>query len=595
MGGTGARWGITELTAGGHLAGSVFGVCRAPVPVISLDAGTDSGNRTELADQFDGINPVCSDVPRALPVVFGLAGAARGPTVGGRGYGDPSRSVLGKRWDMDTEPNVRLAAARVAARLTQEKLAELGNAEYERITGNVGSMDGEYISKLERGLHTWPHRPYREALCAVLRVADVEELGFYSRRGQRRAERAKQRPEPDTSVASHGGMQSPEEVVSVLLAHLASLTDECAADSGQQASVYHRITDFLRRWARDMKRRELIRILGLAATNAAVPSVLSGLDSDERDRMVRAIAEPSRVDATVIANIESMYWHCRKQDDVLGPQAVLNTATAQHQLAHSLLAECPAGLRPQLLSTYSKLSSEIGWLYFDLNDFPSAWDYCEQARLAAYEARDTEVSAYLLGNMCRIASWSGKARLAIDHAVAAKEWANRTDDSLLRAFVADRSAVAYALDGQREQCLTELGRAETELSRGQLQENSLGYFYNTGFLASAKVQCYLHLNEPKLATAYAQDVLAGHNSSFVRNMAIGKLFLSKALIQSREIDEGAKILAETATLATRNTSARLTKELHTTRATLNPWKNTPAVKSLDTHLHTYNLNPNTYP
>ena len=40
-----------------------------------------------------------------------------------------------------------------------------------------------------------------------------------------------------------------------------------------------------------MKRRELIRILGLAATNAAVPSVLSGLDSDERERMVRAITD----------------------------------------------------------------------------------------------------------------------------------------------------------------------------------------------------------------------------------------------------------------------------------------------------------------
>jgi transcriptional regulator with XRE-family HTH domain len=486
---------------------------------------------------------------------------------------------------MATEPNLRLAEARHAARLTQEKLAELGNAEYERITGHIGGMDGEYISKLERGLHTWPHKPYRQALCAVLRAGSDEELGFYSRRGQRRASR----PEPDTSVASAGGMRVPEEAVSVLLAHLATLTDECAADSGRQASVYHRINEFLRRWAHDMKRRELIRILGLAATNAAVPSVLTGLDADERERMVRAIAEPSRVDATVIANIESMYWHCRKQDDVLGPQAVLNTIMAQHQLAHTLLAECPTALRPQLLSVYSKLSMQIGWLFFDLNDLANAWHYCEQARVAAYDAEATEISAFLLGNMTRIACWSGRARLAVDHAVAAQEWANRTDDSLLRAFVADRSAVAYALDGQREKCLAELGKAEAEASRGQSDENSLGYFYNTGFLASAKVQCFLYLNEPKLATAYAQDVRTQHNDSYVRNMAIGKLFLGKALIQSREIDEGAKILGETAALASRNISARLTKELHTTRATLDPWKNTAAVKALDARLHTYGL------
>lgn len=492
---------------------------------------------------------------------------------------------------MDTEPNVRLAAARHAARLTQEKLAEMGNAECERLTGRIGGMDGEYISKLERGLHTWPHKPYRQALCAVLRVATEEDLGFYSRRGRLLAERTKP-AEQDTSVASAGGMQSPEEVVSVLLAHLAAVTaDESGTDSGRQASVYHRITDWLRRWAHDMKRRELIRILGLAATNAAVPSVLSGLDSDERERMVRAITEPSRVDATVIANIESMYWHCRKQDDVLGPQAVLNTVMAQQHLAQGLLAECPATLRPQLLSVYSMLSGTIGWLHFDLNDFPRAWHYYEHARLAAHGAKATEISAHSLGNMSRIACWSGNARMGVDHAVAAIEWANRTDDSLLRAYAAGQASVAYAMDGQRQSCLAELGKAEAEVSRGQTKQNSLAYFYDGGFLAGTKVQCFLYLNEPKLATTYAQDVLTQHNASFVRNMAFDQLYLGKALVQSQEIDEAAKVLGETASLVARHSSARLTKELHTTRATLHPWQTTPAVKSLDARLHTYGLTP----
>ena len=39
--------------------------------------------------------------------------------------------------------------------------------------------------------------------------------------------------------------------------------------------------------------------------------------------------------------------------------------------------------------------------------------------------------------MSHLATWQGKPRMGIDHAVAAGEWAKRTDDLLLRAYAAD--------------------------------------------------------------------------------------------------------------------------------------------------------------
>ena len=44
---------------------------------------------------------------------------------------------------------------------------------------------------------------------------------------------------------------------------------------------------------------------------------------------------------------------------------------------------------------------------------------------------------YVLCNMSHLATWQGKPRMGIDHAVAAGEWAKRTDDLLLRAYAAD--------------------------------------------------------------------------------------------------------------------------------------------------------------
>jgi hypothetical protein len=83
---------------------------------------------------------------------------------------------------VNQEPNDLLCGAREAADLTQGQLAELGNAEVEHITGKPGAMDADYLSKLERGVHRWPNKHYRQALRAVLSASTDAELGFRSTR-----------------------------------------------------------------------------------------------------------------------------------------------------------------------------------------------------------------------------------------------------------------------------------------------------------------------------------------------------------------------------------------------------------------------------
>ncbi|MGH9194854.1 MAG: hypothetical protein ACRD1T_03835 [Acidimicrobiia bacterium] len=140
------------------------------------------------------------------------------------------------------------------------------------------------------------------------------------------------------------------------------------------------------------------------------------------------MGKPSRIDTATIEHIETVLWRCQRQDDALGPQAALDTVLAQRNLARVLMRECPASLRPRMLSVLSNASRHAGWLSFDLNDFDSARYYYEDARTLAHEAQNVELGAFVLCNMSHLATWQHKPRIGIDHAVAAGEWAKRTDD-----------------------------------------------------------------------------------------------------------------------------------------------------------------------
>ncbi|MCA1606655.1 MAG: hypothetical protein LC775_14570, partial [Acidobacteria bacterium] len=297
-------------------------------------------------------------------------------------------------------------------------------------------------------------------------------------------------------------------------------------------------------------------------------------------------AAPSRVDEQSIGHIETMLQHCKRQEDAFGPHAVLHTVIAQREFVDSLLNECPAELRPRLLSVYSSMSSSIGTYFFNLEDLVSAMHYCDQARKAAQEARNTELSIYALCEMSYFSSWQGKAHAGLDFAAAAQSLsAGKTDDVLLQVFAAERAASAYAVDGQYKECMTEFDRALAGLQQpaGSLPQ-SVVYWIHEGFVVCRQSDCLLRLGEPEKAAAAAERGLKLIDSSFVSGMAFCLLRLGTARLLSGEVEEAARVMGEGALLATKNRSARLTSEVRAARGHLQPWRDTPAVKTLDEQL-----------
>lgn len=85
--------------------------------------------------------------------------------------------------------NAKLRSRRLAVRKTEGQVAEEVARLVAAQTGRVTNIDGNYVSKLERGIITWPNRVYRQALRELFGAASDADLGFYASRTRRDAER----------------------------------------------------------------------------------------------------------------------------------------------------------------------------------------------------------------------------------------------------------------------------------------------------------------------------------------------------------------------------------------------------------------------
>ncbi|MGH3833243.1 MAG: hypothetical protein ACRDRS_22880 [Pseudonocardiaceae bacterium] len=380
---------------------------------------------------------------------------------------------------------------------------------------------------------------------------------------------------PDTAT----GLRLPDDFVTSLTQHLESVVPsdrDGLSTPRDRDQAYHQLVQFLSGWAHTMDRRNMLRALRWAATAASLPLALDG---DAYQRVVSALTGPGRVDVPTIEHIEAVLWHCNRQDHALGPQAALDTVLAQRDLVRALLPGCPATLRPRLLSVVSQASSLAGWLSFDLNQFDHAGYYYEDARALAHEAENTGLGGFVLCHMSHLATWRGMPRIGIDHAVAAGQWANRTDDLRLRAYTADVAARAYAADGQRDACVAALDTAHILLTKADYQAPSHAT-YNEAAYISIRGGCHLTLGETDHAISYAQQSLKVIDRISTRDVAMTLVYLGQAHVQCNEIDEAARLLGDAGDIAASHSSARLIGRLEQARADLRPWQDTAAVRTL---------------
>lgn len=296
---------------------------------------------------------------------------------------------------MTPSPNRRLTDARMAARLTQDGLAELANAQVERDTGTSGAMDADYVSKLERGVHRWPGKGYRRALRAVLGAQTDLDLGFYSTR-------AKAANVVDRSSGAAGGSD-------------------------------------------DVKRQAFLRALA-----ATVAGVAVGDPAAEAMAMAASGDVPARVGAADIQQVDHAINLFGEWQDLYGGGICKDAIAGQVRWATALLnANATGKVKDDLYRSVGFLVDIAGWGAFDAGDHESARRYFQLALSCAEHADDWGLRANVLSDMARQAIYVG----GLDDGLSLIELAQVRQDrqtATVRAMLSTVHARALAKVGRGE-------------------------------------------------------------------------------------------------------------------------------------------------
>jgi hypothetical protein len=270
---------------------------------------------------------------------------------------------------------------------------------------------------------------------------------------------------------------------------------------------------------------------------------------------------------------------------------VLDTVIAQHQLVRSLLAGCPERFRTPLLIVDSNMAATLGGYLFDMGHPDIAKRHFDAARRAAHDAHHRAYAAYAAASTSAVARLTGDTPTALDAAAAARSLAARTNDHRLKAYAEQIAAGAYAMDDQYDACVAAFARAHEFLvsATSPASLDSPTYWVHHGTIGSHFSKALILLNKPGQAVETASNAHARYDRTYIHGYAMCEVRLGHALILAREITEATHLLANAAPHA--HLSPRLTAELHTARARMQPWAHTSAVKTLDSQLHACGLTP----
>lgn len=226
---------------------------------------------------------------------------------------------------------------------------------------------------------------------------------------------------------------------------------------------------FIRRSAdstvEDMDRHQFLRIAAATGAGALAGSAL-GLPASAAPTPV-----PTRIGRTEIAQLRLAAETFNQWAHRFGGVAAREVATAQLNWAARLLrADCPAALRPELLSAVALLGEVTGFATFDACAHDDARKIFRFALACAEEADDWHQRANLLSSMARQSAWCGQPDAALTQVELALVRSDRLT-ATIRANLHTIRARALAKMGRIQQTLAAVGNADEEFAHTRPQND----------------------------------------------------------------------------------------------------------------------------
>ncbi|MEN3309248.1 MAG: hypothetical protein V7603_5450 [Micromonosporaceae bacterium] len=338
----------------------------------------------------------------------------------------------------------------------------------------------------------------------------------------------------------------------------------------------------------NVSRRTLLAKVSAALTMAAAAPLFNTLDPDEHGHVARVVLDPADFDEPALRYLEGTVSSLRRQGDVVGPRLTLQSVMAHRQLAHRLAKVAPTDFQDRAVSAYAELTQLAGWSCFNLGDYPTAQHYYDEARSAAHDAHNVELVTYVLCTMSHLATWQGRPRIGIDHAVAAAAWAEQLDSPIARAYAADVLVRAYIGDNQPDNCRAALDRERVAaLTPNTTRPGAWWYFYGESFYWRTEAESAVRFRRPDAALDAIDTSLRLIDPANLHDYTFTLLFRAEAHIQQSAVAEATAIIGDVAKLTAMGVSHRLTQRIGALREALSPWERTKAVRELDERLNGY--------
>jgi transcriptional regulator with XRE-family HTH domain len=331
-----------------------------------------------------------------------------------------------------------LRAAREAAGFTQQQLADLANLHVEAATRRVGAMDADYIGKLERGVHSWPNKDYRQALCTALRRETEADLGFFSSRSR-------------TATVTSG----PRYV-----------------DGGD-----------------DVERKVFLRVLAGSVAGLTFSDPLGSFATT-------TTSSDRRVGGTEVEQVRRLARMFAGQDHQVGSglsaQAVVTQLSVSATALRGRFAQ--ETVRRQFLSAIADLADITGGMCFDAASHAQAERCFRFAVGCATEADDWSMRAKALSGLANLAVHQGRPDDALSFAELALVRTDRLTP-IVHSVMHTRHARALALCGDHREvdCMAAVRQAEDRFAPGGRDEPDWIRYYGEAHLKRDLGRAMVHL------------------------------------------------------------------------------------------------------
>ncbi len=333
--------------------------------------------------------------------------------------------------------------------------------------------------------------------------------------------------------------------------------------------------------------REVLEAMGMDRRHFVVLTG-TGLTTFAHDWMfdpqrVAASVQGTRVDHTVVDDLERVADARRRLDDVLGGDTVFRAVREDLRLVTEILdnARYTDEVGQRLYAMAAEFSRIAGLRAYDNNDQALAQRYFIAGLRAAHSSGDRAVGANILSFMSNQARYRGDPRDAVRLAESALAGAKDLTPAM-EASVQSQLADATAITGDETTAARARGRMfELTAAVDPAAEPPYIYWWSDAEAHATGGSSALALGKPLQAEEHYRDALASIDPSFPRDRLHILTRLALARVQLRELDGACRAATEAGTLLRRLDSQDKRTLLTEFRMAAQPYANTTQIKEFD--------------